>query len=164
MTSLFSYFRMKQLAPCLICLILIFLSQTPDSRFLFVPLVYIPIFYFAVFRPGLLNAYLLFFLGLLADTLTQTPFGLFSLLFVLMFFVARLNHLFLQELSFRNLWIFFVVLSGFMLLIQFFIFVLSESAVVHTKFLFQQFTVLALYFPLGLRGCDWLNRWIGYSE
>jgi len=164
MTNLFSYFRFKQTVPFLVCLILIFLSQTPDSRFLFVPLAYIPIFYFAVFRPGVLNAYLLFLLGLLADTLTQTPFGLFSLLFVLMFFIARLNHLFLQELSFRNLWIFFVVLSGLLLLVQYFIFVLSESAIVHTKFLFQQFTVLSLFFPLGLRACDRLNHWMGYSE
>jgi len=154
-------FRIKKWFPFLICLYLVLLSQIPDIRFFFIPLVYIPIFYFSVFRPKILNEYMLFLLGLFADFITDTPFGLYSFLFVLLFFVSRLNRLFLKELSFKSLWVLFIGFSGFMLLLQMFLFALCESSVVYTKFLFQHFIALVFFFPIGFWLCDLTNNWIG---
>ncbi|MBQ7412694.1 MAG: hypothetical protein IJV07_00250 [Alphaproteobacteria bacterium] len=154
----------KKTVPFIGCLLLILLSQNLNARFVFVPMVFIPIFYFAVFRPRCLNAYAIFSLGVFADLINQTPFGLFSFVFVLLFFVTRLNHLFLKTLSFRGLWTLFSVFSGLLLLIQLFIFTLCEGAVVHTRFLFEQFSVLVLLYPLGMTVCNIVNNWIGEDE
>lgn len=131
---------------------------------MFVPMVFIPIFYFAVFRPTLLNEYALFTLGLLTDLISGTSFGLFSFIFVLLFFIARLNRLFFKELSFSRLWLLFSLLTGLMLLTELFLFALCEGSVVQTKFLFQQATLLILFFPIGVNLCNRLNCWIGTDE
>lgn len=152
---------MRKAVPFLICLALILLSQTLNARFFCVPLVFIPIFYFALFRVRLLNAYTVFVLGLLADCIYQIPLGLYSSVFVLMFFITRFNRPFLRELSAWGLWIFFGVLTVSLLLIQMFLFTVCEGSVVHTKFLFEQYVVTVLLYPLLMIGCDRINNWIG---
>ena len=57
--------------PFMGCLLLILLSQNLNARFVFVPLLFIPIFYFAVFRPHCLNAYLVFGLGAFSDLINH---------------------------------------------------------------------------------------------
>ena len=89
----------KKLLPLGACLLVILLAQTPTVFGICVPLVYVPIFYFAIFRPSVLNAYVLFGLGVFADCLNEVPFGLYAFLFVLLFFVARLNRLFFRCIS-----------------------------------------------------------------
>ena len=158
------FFRLRQTTPFLICLMTIFLSQMPNARFVFDALIFIPIFYFAIFRPDILNAFLLFGLGLFGDLINQTPLGILPFVFVFLFFIARFNRLFLKELSFKTLWVFFGFCSALMLLIQLFLFTLCEGSVVHTKYFFQQLTVLILLYPFGIRLFDHLNTWIGDSE
>ena len=154
----------RQTVPFFVCILIILLSQIPDARFIFNTLIFIPIFYFAIFRPSLLNVFAVFSLGLLADLISQTPLGVLPFIFVLLFFIARLNRLFLKDLSFKTLWLFFTFCSVLLLLIQLFLFTLCESSVVHTKFLFQQITVLVLLYPIGIRLLSHLNNWIGEPE
>ena len=156
-------FFIRKSVPFLMCLILILFSQTLNARFFCVPLVFIPIFYFALFRGRLLNVYIVFLLGLLADCIYQVPVGLFSSVFLLMLFVTRFSRSFLRELSAGGLWLFFGLLTVFLLLIQMFLFTVSEGSVVHTKFLFEQFIVTILLYPLFMVGCDRINNWIGDS-
>ena len=126
------FFHLRKAVPFLICLIIIFLSQIPNARFIFDTLIFIPVFYFAIFRPALLNSWLVFGLGLFADLINQTPLGILPFVFVLLFFIARFNRLFLKDLSFKSLWLFFGFCSALMLLIQLFLFTLCEESVVHT--------------------------------
>lgn len=151
----------KKSIPLLLCLIVVLLSQTPNIQIIFIPLVYIPIFYFAVFRPSLLNAYENFGLGVFTDLISQTPFGLYSFLFVLLFFVARLNRLFFKDLSFNKLWALFAVCSGLMLLITLFLFTIVSGTVINTYFLFYQYIILNLVYPLGVFLLGRLNDKIG---
>jgi rod shape-determining protein MreD len=151
----------KKSIPLLLCLIIILLSQTPNIQIIFIPLVYIPIFYFAVFRPSLLNAYENFGLGIFTDLMSQTPFGLYSFLFVLLFFIARLNRLFLKDLSFNKLWALFAVCSGGILLITLFLFTIVTGTVINTYFLFYQYIILNLVYPLGVFLLGRLNDKIG---
>ena len=158
------FFHCRKALPFLICFIIILLSQIPDARFIFDTLLFIPIFYFAIFRPSILNIYLVFGLGLFADLINQTPLGILPFIFVFLFFIARFNRLFLKDLSFKSLWIFFGICSALMLLIQLFLFTLCEGSVVHTKYFFQQLTVLILLYPIGVRLFAHLNDWIGDTE
>ena len=152
---------LKKSIPLLLCLIVVLLSQTPNIQIIFIPLVYIPIFYFAVFRPSLLNAYENFGLGIFTDLISQTPFGLYSFLFVLLFFIARLNRLFLKDLSFNKLWLLFAICSALLLLIKLFLFTLVSGTVINTYFLFYQYIVLNLVYPLGVFLLGRLNQMIG---
>ena len=160
--SVFLCFR--KTVPFLVCFTMILLSQIPDARFMFDTLIFIPIFYFAIFRPTILNVFIIFALGLFADLINQTPLGILPFIFVLLFFIARLNRLFLKDLSFKSLWIFFGVCATLLLAIQLFLFTLCEGSVIHTKFFFQQLTVLILLYPIGIRFFARLNDWIGDTE
>ena len=161
-SSFFS--NLRKTVPFFICLFIILLSQIPDARFVFDTLIFIPIFYFAIFRPSILNAYTLFGLGLFADLINHTPLGILPFIFVLLFFIARFNRLFFKDLSFKSLWIFFTFCSSLLLLIQLFLFTLCEGSVVHTKYFFQQLTVLILLYPIGIHFFANLNEWIGDNE
>jgi len=158
------FYCLRKSVPFLICLLVILLSQIPNARFVFDTLIFIPIFYFAIFRPGILNVYVLFGLGLFADLINQTPLGILPFVFVLLYFIARFNRLFLKDLSFNSLWIFFGICSTLLLLTQLFLFTLCEASVVHTKYFFQQLTVLILLYPIGIRFFARLNDWIGDDE
>ena len=149
-----------QTVPFIICLLIILLSQMMNSRFFFPSLLFIPIFYFAIFSPNFLNVFFVFLMGFFSDLINQVPLGLFSFIFVLLFFVARLNRLFLKDLSFKILWFFFIGCSTILLLLELFLFTLFEGSVVQTKFLFQQLTVLVLFYPLGMYICHNTDDWI----
>ncbi len=154
--NFFSYVRLG--FPFLFCFILIFISLIPEIKGIFIPLVFIPIFYFAIFHPTLLNAYMVFLLGFFTDLMTELPFGIHSFLFVLLFFIARLNQLFLKDLSFKSLWILFTVSSGILLLLQSFLFTVFSGAVIPVNFLLFQYTVLILIYPLFFYFCSYLNK------
>lgn len=156
--------KLKKIIPLLVCLMIILLSQTPNIQIIFIPLIYIPIFYFAVFRPSLLNAYENFGLGIFTDLISQTTFGLYSFLFVLLFFIARLNRLFLKDLSFNKLWLLFAICSALLLLIELFLFTLVSGTVIDTFFLFYQYIILNLLYPLGVFLLGRLNHMIGHEE
>ena len=154
--KLLSYVRFG--LPFLFCLILIFLSLIPEMNWIFIPLIFIPVFYFAIFHPTLLNANMVFLLGFVADLMTELPFGIHSFLFVLLFFIARLNQLFLKDLSFKSLWILFMVSSGILLLLQSFLFTVFSGAVIPVNFLLFQYIVLILIYPLFFSFCGYLNK------
>ena len=148
----------KKLLPFLLCAVVILIAQTPGVHVIFTGLVAIPIFWFAIFNPNALNAYAVFTLGLFADVIGQTPLGIYSFLFVLLFFVARLNRLFLKELSFKSLWMLFAVCSGLMILLQYFLFSLCVGVISANGFLLFQYVTLTLLYPLGVAVCGRLNK------
>ncbi len=151
----------KKLLPLGACLLVILLAQTPTVFGICVPLVYVPIFYFAIFRPSVLNAYVLFGLGLFADCLNEAPFGLYAFLFVLLFFVARLNRLFLKDLSFKNLWMLFAFFSAVLLLTQLFFFFLCAGTTIPSGFLLREYIILNLCYPFGFALCGRVDARLG---
>ncbi len=160
MTLSRSLLHLKKGIPFLICLFLILLAQTPAFFITSVPFLFIPIFYFAIFRPGLLNDYAVFVLGLFADLIGRTPVGLWAFIFVLLFFAARLNRLFLGGLRFDKLWLVFAVFSAVALMLRLLLFFLCAGAVVPGGFLVGQYIILNLLYPLGIMFCGRLDRWI----
>lgn len=153
--------KLKKTIPFFIGFLLILLSQIPYAFLFSVPFIFILIFYFAIFNASLLNGWNCFILGLFSDLISQTPFGLNSFLFVLFFFVANINRLFLSALPFDKLWQIFSISVIPLFLVRFFIFVLSTSTVVSPIFLIGQGIILILTYPLWVKLCGRLDNWIG---
>lgn len=153
--------RFKKAIPFFICVLLMFLGQIPNIFLFSVPFTFILIFYFAIFNSSLLNGWSCFVLGLLTDLITQTPFGLNSFLFVLLFFAANINRLFLSGLSFDKLWQFFSWMMILFFLLRFFIFALCASTVILPTFLIGQYIILILSYPLLIKTSGRLDNWIG---
>lgn len=137
-------------------------SFSPTNK-IYVPLVYILIYYFAVFRPSVLNVITVFFLGLLTDFLLNTPFGVNTFFFVLAFFITNLGRSFLQDMTFNGLWLSF---AGLMFVI-YMLWYLTVSLLSHSwlglgAFLLQ-YVLLVLFCPLIMSFCCWLNMKLGYE-
>ncbi len=160
MTFSGTFLHLKKGIPFLICLFLILLAQTPSFFVTSVPFLFIPIFYFAIFRPGLLNDYAVFALGLFADLIGRTPIGIWSFVFVLLFFVIRLNRLFFSGLTFDKLWLSFAFISAIALMLRLFLFCIGTGTLVSGDFLVIQYIILNLLYPLGIFLCGRLDNWI----
>lgn len=160
------FFRLS--VPAVMALLFILFSVIPFSfsptTKIYVPLVLIVIYYFAVFRPSVLNVITVFFLGILTDLLLSTPFGLNAFFFVLVFFIANLARSFLLDMSFNGLWISFAVLM-FVVDLLWYLF----SSFIAGQWLFLgafilQYILLVLFCPLVISFCCWLNIKLGYES
>jgi len=160
------FFRLS--IPAVIALLFVLLSVLPFSvsptTKIYVPLVLIVIYYFAIFRPSVLNVITVFFLGILTDLLLSTPFGLNAFFFVLLFFIANLARSFLLEMSFNGLWISFMLL---MFIIDLLWYLFSSFMAGEWLFLgafILQYILLVLFCPLIISFCCWLNIKLGYES
>ena len=112
-------FWLWRLMPFILCLSLIlchlipfhFLPQYPYP----VQWVFVPIFYFAIYRPKCLSAWAVFILGLVDELLIQSPLGVTTFCFVFLFFVANFLRKYLLEMTFIPLWIIF---AAFLLVVE----------------------------------------------
>ena len=148
--------------PFLFCLFLILLNQIP---FHFLPnypyaiqWVYIPIFYFAVYNPSVLSSWAVFILGLMAELLTQSPCGVTTFSYVLVFFVANYLRKYLVDFTFVPLWgIFCVSILIIELFTYCFICILAGYFVVFMP-VFVEAVILMLFYPFLMRFCGHLDR------
>ncbi len=138
------------------------LSFSPTTK-IYLPLVFIIIYYFAVFRPSVLNVITVFFLGILTDLLLHAPFGLNAFFFVLVFFAANLGRSFLQEMSFNGLWISFSVLMLIIYILWYFVSCLIAKEWLTLPVFVFEYILLVLFCPLIMSFCCWLNIKLGYE-
>lgn len=152
----------KRLCPFLLCVFLILCSLVP---FHFLPRypyavswILIPIFYFAVYNPKCLSAWAVFVLGLISECFIQSPLGVTTFVFVLLFFMANVVRKYLLEMTFWPLWSIFTTYLLIVLLVQYaFVSMLSPY---HVSFMpvLVEFWILALVYPYGMRFCARLDR------
>ncbi|MBR6674647.1 MAG: rod shape-determining protein MreD, partial [Alphaproteobacteria bacterium] len=99
----------KYVLPTLLCVLFVMFNVMPFSLNPYyripIPFVLSIIFYYAVFHPSVLNVICVFFIGIFADTLMSTPFGLQTFFYVLIFFIANLNRRYFLTLNFADFWL-----------------------------------------------------------
>ena len=148
--------------PFLLGLFLILLSLVPVAFMPYYhqsfPFVLGIIFYFAVFNPKVLNVFLVFFLGLMMDTMTVLPLGFNAFGYVFIFFIANLFQSYLINMVFVQLWLVFCLLFFCTDVIWAFLFFLISGIWVSTGFWFVQFLFVCLSYPLFCRLSGFLNR------
>lgn len=155
----------KYALPTLLCVLFVIFnvmmfSLTPYYR-IPIPFVLSIIFYYAVFHPAVLNVICVFLIGVFADILISSPFGLQTFFYVLIFFVANLNRRYFLTLNFADFWLAYaLVLSGILLLTYLFFVIISLTIVPFLPILFQ-YGVLVLTYPVMAWLCGWLNLKIG---
>ena len=160
-------FFMKRLCPFLFCVFLILCSLIPFHLLPYYPYavswIFIPIFYFAIYNPKYLNAWSVFILGLILESLIQSPAGVISFCCVLMFFLANLLRKYLLELTFWPLWGVFAAVLGTILLVECILVSLLVRYSISFKPAFVEFLILVLMYPLLMRFCAHLDRKIRES-
>lgn len=151
----------KSLMPTMICLVLVLAGIMPFSLLPFytvpLPLVLVVIYYFAVFHPSALNCISVFFIGVFADLLTDSPFGLQAFSYVLLFFLANLNRRFLLSLNFAGLWTAFGVILAGTYLLWYLLFSLATLSWLNSDSLVFQYMTLVLIYPIISWVCGWFN-------
>jgi len=112
------------------------------------PLVLIVIFYYALFNYKKLNVLVVFLLGLFADFLSMGALGLNAFIYVLMFFMANLLQPYIQNFSFKYLWLFFCVLMLITDIAWAWLGRLTTGIWVSPSFWFVQYVFTCLCYPI----------------
>lgn len=125
---------------------------------LHMPLVFISLFYWIIFRPDLLPPVVVFLLGVCSDLFYQNPLGLHAFSFLLFYLVVKSQRRFLTSRSFSFLWSAFVVF-----LIPLFIVEWLLASLLFMHFLgfwtmIGQAVLVIGVFPLVAGVCAWLYR------
>ena len=151
-----------RLTPFMLCLALILCHLLPYH---FLPYygysiqwVLIPIFYFAIYNPRCLSSWAVFILGGIAELLVQSPLGVTTFVFVLLFFIANFLRKYLLEMTFVPLWIIFSSLLLVVELVGYGLTSLLAQYPVAFQPIFVEFWVLTLIYPFLMRFCAHLDR------
>jgi len=108
------------------------------------------VFHWAVYKPALLPAYSVFFIGLIHDILHGFPLGVNTVVFLIIFGVVTSQHRFFFGKSFTVVWIGFgIVLAGSILMIWILMSLLNSTLIKVPIILFQYILTLGLYPVLG---------------
>ena len=123
----------------------------------------VPIFYFAIYNPKCLSSWAVFLLGVFAELLTASPFGVITFCYVLLFFGANFFRKYLLELTFWPLWgvfcLFLICLEGVAYL---FVNLLTSQAISFSP-IFMSFVVISFSYPFLMRLCAYVDEKIGES-
>jgi|SRR5690625_4341920 len=141
----------KALIPALLTGLLIIVAlvplRTPDVAPITPALALTGIYYWAVFRPDLLPAWLAFLLGLLQDLLTGAPLGVGVLSMVSMhFFVSSQRRIFINP-SFAMLWVIFGFFAGVSLLLAWLVGSLLLGQLLEPRLLLLQYVLTVGAYP-----------------
>lgn len=151
--------------PTLMCFTLIVFNACLYSLIPFyrvpIPFVLSVIFYFGIFHPAVLNVVCVFCLGLLADLIGASPFGLNTFFYVLLFFVANLNRRFFLTLNFNDLWVSFCAVLASIFILWYLFFMLVGWTIVPFGPILFQYAFLVLTYPIMAWICGWINLKIG---
>ena len=160
--SFFSEKTFWILTPFLWGLFLILFCQIPFSLMPYYhqsfPFIAGVIFYFSVFNPKVLNVFIVFLLGLIADMITSLPLGFNAFGYVLLFFVANLLQSYLINMIFIQQWLVFCLLFFCIDVVWAFLFFLISGIWVSTGFWFVQYLFICISYPLICRFSGFLNH------
>ena len=163
MKSLFLFKKIFYISlPTLLGILLIFLGQIPISFLPYYhqsfPFILGLVFYFSIFNPKVLNIFVVFLLGLLADAITSLPLGFYTFGYLFIFFMTNLFQSYLTNMIFLHLWYIFIFLFFCTDVIWAFLFFLISGIWVSTGFWFVQCLFVCLTYPLFCRLYGFLNR------
>ncbi len=155
-------FWLNQLTPFVLCLLII-LGHLFPYHFLpyyaySIQWIFIPIFYFAVYNPKCLSAWAVFLLGIISEIFVQSPLGVTTFCFVLLFFMANFLRRYLLELVFWQLWVVFAaMLLGVEIVNYLLVRMLALNFVVFLPVLVE-FWILILLYPFIMRLCAHFDK------
>ena len=151
--------------PTLMCLMFVLFGSSIYSLTPFyqipMPFVLSVIFYFSVFHPAILNVFCIFCIGIFADLIETSPFGLNTFFYVLIFFCGNIHRRFFLNLKFNDFWLSYaLVLAGVLLLWYIFCIIATLTIMPFLPVLFQ-YAVLVFTYPAIAWLCGYLNLKIG---
>lgn len=154
-------FLLKRLCPFLFCVFLILCSLVP---FHFLPYyqypvswIFVPVFYFAVYNPRCLSVWAVFLLGVMWESLIQSPLGVTCFCCVLLFFIANVFRKYFIELTFWPLWGVFASALLIVLLMEYELVSLLAKYPVSFHPVPVEFIILVLMYPFLMRFCAYLD-------
>ena len=153
-------YSIMRISPFVITLCLVLASIVPiyiqGYPGIFPLLTLIGVFHWAVYKPELLPAYAVFFIGLMHDILHGFPLGVNAAVFLIIFGVVTSQHRFFFGKSFPVVWIGFgIVLAGSILMIWILMSLLNNTLIEAPIVLFQYILTLGLYPVLGWCLLSW---------
>jgi rod shape-determining protein MreD len=108
----------------------------------------IAIYHWAVFRPELMPAYLVFLIGLLNDILAGTLMGLSSIMFLVVYGIIASQRRFFVGKTFAVLWLGFAVVSVVASLVGWALVSIIETTIIDPRATFFQYLLTVGFFPL----------------
>lgn len=156
------HFWLRQMTPFLFCLVLVLGHLVPYHFLPYYPYsiqwVFIPIFYFAIYNPKCLSSWAVFLLGVISEMLIQSPMGVTTFCFVLLFFMANFLRRYLLELTFGRLWIVFAAMLLVVEIVNYlFVAMMAPTPVAFLPVLVE-FWVLILLYPFIMRLCAHFDK------
>lgn len=150
----------RSLTPFLLTLTFVVLAQVP----LHIPgftqvapvLSLMAVYHWAIYRPDLLPAVAVFFVGLLHDALSGMPFGINAAVFVIVHMVVMSQQVFFQGKSFPVIWLGFSLVAGGAMVLTWLLNALFFAAITPLDVVSVQYLVTVGAFPV----LAWLlTRW-----
>lgn len=151
---------MRGITPFFFTLVLVVLGQVP----LHIPgfaevaplLPLMAVYHWAIYRPDLLPAVAVFMAGLLQDALSGMPFGINTVVFVLVHMVVMSQQMFFMGKSFSIIWLGFSLVAAGATVLTWLLTALFYSAFTSPESAFVQYLVTVGVFPI----LAWLQvRW-----
>lgn len=150
----------RSLTPFLLTLTFVVLAQVP----LHIPgfaqvapiLSLMAVYHWTIYRPDLLPAVAVFFVGLLHDALSGMPFGINAAVFVIVHMVVMSQQVFFQGKSFPVIWLGFSLVAGGAMVLTWLLNALFFAAITPLEVTSVQYLVTVGAFPV----LAWLlTRW-----
>ena len=141
----------RQLTPTMLTLALVMVNVVP----LHIPefsrvaplLPLMAVYHWAIFRPRLLPAYVVFLIGLLQDILTGAPIGVNALVFLAVYGVVLSQKRFFLGKSFFILWVGFSIVAAGASVLSWFAVSVFNLALVEPRTVFFQYLMTLGFFP-----------------
>ena len=113
-----------------------------------VPFLLMAIYYWAMYRPALIPAWLLFCAGIIIDLLSAVPFGLNAVIYVVMGWIISRKRRFLMAQSFGNIWLIFGISVFVMMSARWLLFLVSSMPFVSFQSVIYSVLSAMLLFPI----------------
>lgn len=113
-----------------------------------VPFLLIAIYYWAMYRPALIPAWLLFCSGIVVDLISAVPLGLNAVIYVIMGWVISRKRRFLMAQSFRNIWLIFGISALVMMSARWLLFSATSMTIVSYQPVIYSVLSAMILFPI----------------
>ena len=116
------------------------------------------VFHWGIYRPELMPVFSVFLLGIFADALYGTPFGLHPLVYLGVYGAVTFQHGFFMDKSFAVVWLAFSLVAAASAVISFIMVSAVSGAMAAPGPAFLQFFFTAAFFPALSWGMSGLHR------
>lgn len=116
------------------------------------------IYYWAVYRPTLLNAVIIFFLGIFYDLILGFPLALHAALFLIVHWIIRNQRTYFLGQSYVIVWIGFIITCFSVLVLEYIFFSIYLGHILSFTGLLNTLVLTSLFYPLITLIFSGLNR------